>query len=153
MPNTTRTGISTRSQPSRALIRKFGQFAVVGVAATAVQYVLLIVLVSLKVRPVIASDIGFVASAILNYLLNYHLTFRSTKAHVESGPKFVMVATLGLLLNSIIMHVGTELIGLHHLVTQIFATGAVAIWNFTGHHLWSFGVGGVNPTRAREESR
>ena len=138
----------------RETITKFGRFAIIGVVATAVQYAFLIVLVrQLLISPVVASDIGFVVSAVLNYLLNYHVTFRSTRAHTESGPRFVMVAALGLLLNSIIMHVGTELVGLHHLLSQVVATGAVAVWNFTGHHLWSFGVTTVTAPVTGEEPR
>jgi putative flippase GtrA len=146
MLNTRLSKLRQRVEASRDLVTKFGSFAFVGVVATAVQYILLIALVGqLQTSPVLASDIGFVASAVINYLLNYHLTFRSTKAHLDSGPKFMMVATLGLLLNSLVMHIGTQLLGLHHLVTQVIATIGVALWNFTGHHVWSFGAGSVIP--------
>lgn len=139
--------VPSRRIASRRMITKFGHFAVVGVIATGIQYGLLMFLVR-HVTPVLASDIGFVASAVVNYLLNYHLTFRSTKAHTQSGPRFVMVASLGLLLNSVIMHIGTDLLGLHHVVTQIVATAGVAMWNFTGHHVWSFGVESMTSTAA-----
>lgn len=88
--------------------------------------------------PTFASGIGFGISALSNYLLNYHLTFKSRNAHVEAATKFFIIAMLGLLLNSVIMLVGTEILIMHYLLAQVMATGIVLVWNFTGNYLWSF---------------
>lgn len=120
-------------------IRKFAYFSGVGVIATGIQYVILIVLVQgFGLPPVIASGIGFVASAVVNYMLNYHVTFESRKAHSEAATKFMVIAALGLIVNSLIMHVGTDILKIHYILTQLVASGSVLMWNFTGNYLWSF---------------
>ena len=124
---------------SISVIRKFAYFSGVGVIATGIQYVILIVLVQgVGVPPVRASAIGFVTSAVVNYMLNYHITFESRKAHSEAATKFMVIAALGLIVNSLIMHVGTDIFRVHYIFTQLIATGSVLIWNFTGNYLWSF---------------
>jgi putative flippase GtrA len=124
---------------SYPILRKFISFAAIGVVATGIQYVVLIALVQLlDIAPVVASAIGFVTSAVANYLLNYHLTFESQKAHIDSGIKFIVIASLGLLLNSLIMYMGIEMLRIHYLLTQLAATGIVLLWNFAGNYAWSF---------------
>ena len=124
---------------SISVIRKFAYFSGVGVIATGIQYVILIVLVQgVGVPPVRASAIGFVISAVVNYMLNYHVTFESRKAHSEAATKFMVIAALGLIVNSLIMHVGTDILRIHYIFTQLVATGSVLMWNFTGNYLWSF---------------
>jgi putative flippase GtrA len=68
----------------------------------------------------IASTIGFALSACANYWLNYHVTFSSSKPHLETAGKFAAIAALGLALNA------------------IAATAIVLLWNFSGNYLWSF---------------
>lgn len=124
---------------SISVIRKFAYFSGVGAIATGVQYVILIVLVQgFGATPVRASGIGFVTSAVVNYMLNYYITFESRKAHSEAATKFIVIAALGLTLNSLIMHLGTDILTIHYVLTQLVATGSVLVWNFTGNYLWSF---------------
>jgi putative flippase GtrA len=124
---------------SISILRKFVYFSGVGLIATSIQYVILIVLVQgFGLDPVRASGIGFVTSAVVNYVLNYHVTFESRKAHSEVALKFMVIAALGLIVNSLIMHLGTDILRIHYILTQLVATGSVLIWNFAGNYLWSF---------------
>ena len=119
--------------------RKFFFFSGIGALATAVQYAILVALVeTIALEPTLASTIGFAASACLNYILNYHLTFTSAKPHAEAAAKFGVIAALGLLLNALIMAAGTRGLHVHYVVVQIAATAIVLLWNFTGNYLWSF---------------
>ena len=119
--------------------RKFFFFSGIGAFATAVQYAILVALVeTIALEPTLASTIGFAASACLNYILNYHLTFTSTKPHAEAAAKFGTIAALGLLLNALIMAAGTRGLDVHYVVVQVAATAIVLLWNFTGNYLWSF---------------
>ena len=52
--------------------------------------------------------------------------------------KFFTIAFVGLLLNTIIMAIGVEILNLHYLLAQVVATGLVLFWNFTGNRLWTF---------------
>lgn len=123
---------------------RFVRFALVGGVATAIQYAILVLLVlGFSVAPTPASSVGFVLSAIVNYLLNYRYTFRSNRAHGPAAAKFGLLAGSGLLINAAIMHL---LVGasVHYLLAQICATAVVLLWNFIGNSLWTFGVGAVD---------
>jgi putative flippase GtrA len=124
---------------SRTVVEKFIRFVGVGAIATGIQYVILIVLVTVGVASAtVASGIGFVVSGAANYLMNYHFTFVTRPEHTKAASKFAVVAGLGLVLNTMVMGVGTKLFPIHYLVVQVFATSVVLIWNFLGNHLWSF---------------
>ncbi|MGA7748716.1 MAG: GtrA family protein, partial [Gallionella sp.] len=88
-------------------------------------------------NPVLASSVGFVVSAFANYFLNYHYTFCSKVRHGPALIKFMALASVGLVLNSVIMQVLT-ISGLHYLIAQLGATAAVLLWNFAGNSLWTF---------------
>lgn len=114
-------------------------FSGIGALATGIQYVILVALVEVfALDAMLASTIGFGASACVNYLLNYHLTFTSNKPHVEAASKFAMIAVLGLLLNALIMGFGTRALHIHYIIVQFGATAIVLLWNFAGNYLWSF---------------
>lgn len=122
---------------------RFVRFTLVGGAATAIQYALLILLVrGFGMAPTPASCIGFVSSAGVNYLLNYRFTFRSHRPHGPAAAKFGVLAATGLLINAAIMYllVGA---GVPYLLAQLCATGLVLFWNFAGNTVWTFGVGSV----------
>jgi len=114
-------------------------FAGVGAIGTAAQYLVLVLLVEgLAVNPVLASTLGFGLGAIVNYLLNYHYTFRSDKSHLEAAGKFFSVALVGALTNSLLMYLGTDWLGLNYLLAQVLATGVVLIQNFLLNRYWTF---------------
>lgn len=119
---------------------RFARFAVVGGLATAIQYVLLILLVRVcGMAPTPASSIGFVLSAGVNYLLNYRFTFQSNRPHGPAAGKFALLASAGLLINAVIMRLMIGL-GTHYLIAQACATAVVLFWNFIGNSRWTFGV-------------
>jgi putative flippase GtrA len=120
------------------ILERFPHFAFVGAVSTGIQYLILSGAVILAhADPVAASAFGFVVAAVANYFLNYHLTFRSTQAHGPAFLKFVILASIGLLLNSGIMQLLARG-ALHYLLAQVVATGVVLIWNFFGNACWTF---------------
>jgi putative flippase GtrA len=129
----------TRHASVLALLRQFVNFTGVGFVSAIGHYGLLIALVQIaNVPPVPASAAGALLGAWINYTLNYHFTFRSSKRHRDAGLKFAAVATVGLVLNTIFMWVGVDLIGAHYLLSQIVTTGLVLIWSFAGNRYWTF---------------
>lgn len=122
-----------------ALAHKFGRFLLVGVVCTALQYGLLILLVEVfRLQPTPASTIGYIASSVVNYLLNYSFTFRSSADHRRALPRFLLIALCGLALNAAITYVGTAVMGLQYLLAQVLATGATLVWNFLVNLRWTF---------------
>ena len=111
----------------------------IGAIGTTGHYITLILLVQvIRTNPVIATTIGFVIGALINYALNYRLTFNSNKRHREALTKFFSVASLGAVINTAIMTVGINLLALHYLVIQVIATCFVLTLNFTANKYWTF---------------
>ncbi len=121
------------------LASQFSKFLLVGGFSTALQYVILAVLVQGPgIDPVLASTIGYVSSAAVNYDLNYRLTFRSRVHYFGGMFRFALVHAAALVLNGGIMAVGTRVLGLHYLLAQIGATIVVLFWNFFANRRWTF---------------
>ncbi len=122
------------------LVASFVRFSGVGAFATAVQYLVLVVLVELwGADAALASGIGFALSAVLNYLLNRRFTFRSERPHRQAFSRFVLVAGSGLALNTLLMWIGTHGLHIGYLIVQVAATGLVLLFNFTLNRSWVFG--------------
>lgn len=125
--------------PSHPLLKQFLSFALVGLVGTAAQFMVLYGLVSqAAVNPVAASTLGFVIGALVNYWLNYRLTFRSTKKHHDALPRFMTVAGGGCLLNGALMAMLLSRIPVHYLLAQVVVTGLVLLWNFLANRFWTF---------------
>jgi len=121
------------------LLRQFTSFLFVGVAATAVHYSVLALVVSvLGQRPVVGSMLGFLAGGIVSYLLNYRYTFASNEAHHVASTKFFIVAGVGFVFNTLLMTLFTEYWSWHYLVAQAVTTVIILAWHFVGNRTWTF---------------
>ena len=121
------------------LLRQFIGFLGIGIVATALQYAVLVAAVEQwGTSPVLGSSIGYIVSAVVNYLLNYHFNFRSRNSHSIAASRFALVAASGLLLNGAIMALLGHVPRLPYLIAQLAATATVLAWNFIGNALWSF---------------
>ena len=91
-------------------LSQFGKFLLVGAFATALQYVVLALLVQTAgMDPVLASSIGYLLSALANYDLNYRLTFRSHVPSFGGMFSFGLVAASSLDIDgSGVSHVGLQ---------------------------------------------
>ncbi|CAG9255589.1 GtrA domain-containing protein [Paraburkholderia unamae] len=120
-------------------MRRFVLYATVGASGTAVQYAILWILVTTGSAPApIASTVGAIAGAIVNYLLNFHLTFGSHGRHRAAAPKFFATSVLGMALNYLLMSAQTEVLGLHYLIAQFMSTALVLCVTFIVNASWSF---------------
>lgn len=120
-------------------IRQFAVFVCVGIFATTIQYVTLWALVAhFSVDAVFSSAVGFLLSALVNYLLNYYLTFESNVCHRYAIAKFYAVALVGLVINTVIMQIAIYFIRSHYMIAQIIATVFVLFWNFYANRRWTF---------------
>jgi putative flippase GtrA len=112
-------------------------FSLVGAIGTLAHYSILYVLVEFyKFNPVAASGWGALAGLLVNYCLNYKLTFKSQQSHAQTFPKFALIASLGLGLNLLLMASLTH--HLYYLYAQVITTAVVLIWNFFANSFWTF---------------
>lgn len=118
---------------------QFLMFAAVGVVGTVGHYITLVILVSAFDEDAVYSSVaGFLVGALINYWLNYHVTFKSNSRHIDTVWKFLSVAGVGLLLNTLLMSWAVKILELHYLLSQIAATGLVLVWNYWANRYWTF---------------
>jgi putative flippase GtrA len=136
-----RAVITLLSQFSRRMAQnQFMRFLTVGGIATGVQFALLILFVELGLLPkVAASAVAYGMATIVNYLLNYYLTFASTKRHREAFSKFVVVVAIGLSVNTLSFWVLLNLINFY-LFAQVGATLITLLVNFLLHKHWIYRI-------------
>jgi putative flippase GtrA len=126
------------SENNRAA-REFTRYAAAGAIGTAAQYLTLGALVRIAgANAVLASTLGMIAGAFINYVLNYRYTFGSSQRHRESMPRFFFVAAISLAINGAAMTVLTAVVGWHYLPSQIIATGLVLVSGFVANRVWTF---------------
>jgi putative flippase GtrA len=139
---------SAEQSPDLVLFQ-FARFLIVGGIATALQYAILFALTAAGIQPLVASSIGFVASAVANYTLNRRFTFRSDVKYVTGLERFSIIAGVGLALNAMVMAAGISL-GIHYVPSQVVATAVVLLWNFQVNRLWTFSGQAALRRSARE---
>lgn len=110
-------------------------FTSMGAIGTIVHFAALIFLISFDWNRVLATTVGAILGAITNYMLNYHLTFKSKQPHFSTSVKFFLIALVGIGINAIVF---SALLFMHYLVAQIFATAIVLFWNFLANRFWTF---------------
>ena len=131
--------VKLKDHSLRGLAQQVISFAGIGLIATLLQYLILILLVQLfSIKPVYASTIGYFSSALLSYYLNYVFTFSSSAKHHIAVTKFFVVVAIGMSLNAVMMYLLTEKLSVFYIVAQVMTTGVVFIWNFIGSRLWAF---------------
>jgi putative flippase GtrA len=115
------------------------RYTAAGSLAVGVHYLVLILLVEVaEIDPTLSSSCGFSVGVILNYLLQYYWTFRSTGSHTRRFPLFAGVAVTMLGLNAAIfwgLHVHA---GINYLLAQAVAIGVVFLLNFLINSRYTF---------------
>ena len=121
-------------------VRQLVRFAIVG-SLTAGLYVallwLMITPVGLATLP--ASVIAFVLAIAFNYALHKVWTFGNTEAHGRTGPRYGAMVLGGLVINSAVLHVGTDTLGLGLWGPQVVSIAAMAAYNYVILSLLVFG--------------
>lgn len=118
---------------------QFVRYIIVGLCATATQYILLISLVELvHMQAVLASSIGSIAGSLVSYFMNHRFTFKSAKRHREALWKFYSIASIGVTLNALFMYLGVEQLHMHYFPAQLITTAIILFWNFAGNRYWTF---------------
>jgi putative flippase GtrA len=123
-----------------AAMRGLSRYALIGLAATTVHYVLLVVLVEAAAAPPgPAALMGALLGAGVAYLGNRRYTFsNSAMPHGQAAPRFAAIAVLGALANAGVVAGGVAL-GLHYLLAQALATAVVMLATYHLNRVWTFG--------------
>ena len=117
---------------TKKLIVQIIRFGLVGVVATVIDFGVLVLLKEwLNVDVLVASAASFSVSVIANYILSMLFVFQSAqKNKVKEFLIFVVLSVGGLLINQLVMWIGTEFLSAYYLLVKVFATIFVPIYNF-----------------------
>ena len=124
--------------PPAPLGRSFARYMLIGVIATAVHYLVLVLCVEAAGwRAWLASGIGATVGAQVAYAGNRLYTFDHRGAVGASWLKFQIVALAGALQGMAIVAVAVRG-GWHYVAAQIAATLAGLVLTYTVNRLWTF---------------
>ncbi len=116
----------------KKLILQVMKFAVVGVVATVIDFgVLMFLREIMHLDVLLASAISFSVSVVVNYILSVWFVFESRGGN--KGKEFLVFVLLsigGLLINQLIMWVGTHVVSAYYLWAKVFALVLVPVYNF-----------------------
>ena len=124
------------------LAEQFLKFGAVGAAATVIDYGFLMLLSQVAGwQPLPASIVSFLISLVFNYVASMHYVF--TRCDDISRRRelilFVTLSVVGLVLNSMLIWAGTELLGngpLEVTLAKLLANLVVGVWNFSSRKHW-----------------
>ena len=121
------------------IIKQLLAFGVVGGLATVFQYCILFLGVEhFDFPPAESSAVGFFMSSILNYILNYRFTFKSSQKHISAIVKFYTVVLCGLTLNYCAMNLLISGLAVHYFSAQLISTILVFLLNYSLNAVWTF---------------
>jgi len=126
----------------RTITKQFGLFLAVGGISTACHFLVLWALREFAgLGVVLATTIGYLVGAIVNYVLNKRITFSDVTVGMDAVPRFSLVVLTGLALNGFLMAVMEHVIAeVPYLLRQCVATAVTLVCNFCLHKQWSFRV-------------
>lgn len=116
----------------KKLINQIAKFGVVGIIATLIDYILLFILTDVfKIYYMTSSIISFSVSLIFNYIASIKWVFNvEHKQTYKDGLLFLIFSLIGLWINQEVMYLTVEKLGVYYMISKIFATGIVMVWNF-----------------------
>jgi putative flippase GtrA len=121
------------------VVPAFGRYLLVGAAATAAHYAILIALVEVAGAAAAPSAaVGATFGALAAYSGHRRFTFPGKAPHARALPRFLAVAAFGAAANGALVWTGTEVAGLHYLAAQLVATAFVVWSGFMLNRRWSF---------------
>ena len=118
----------------------FIKFGITGVLGLVIDFALTWVFKDeLNVNKFIANAIGFTTAVVCNYFIHRNWTFKGNKS--KSGPQFTAfftVSVIGLLLNSAIIFLLSNMLFLNFYLSKAIAIFIVFFWNFSANYFFVF---------------
>ncbi|MDB6060653.1 MAG: GtrA family protein [Verrucomicrobiaceae bacterium] len=120
------------------MITQLARFGAVGIAAMAVHWIIVALLVPFGIAPLIANIIGFAIAFNVSYFGHRNWTFNSAAAHSNTFTRFLTVAIASFLLNEAMYSLLLRFTALDYRVALFIVLGAVAALTFVLSRYWAF---------------
>lgn len=144
LPNTKKVQINKALTDKRLNHQAFWQifkFAFVGSIATAIHAGLFVFIIEAKIATALqANFIAFAVAFLISFLGQYHWTFRnSSETHwAKKMAKFMIVALIGLGLNTAAVYIIVDKLLLPYLYAVLFMVTVVPVTTFVINKKWAF---------------
>ena len=122
------------------LINVLLKFSLIGIIGVVINFLITFLLKEyLKVNKYLSNSFGYLIAISFNFLANKFFTFKSDNSEIYSEViKFIIVTSIGILINHIIVYLLTEKKNMNFYFSKIAAVIVVFIWNFTLHSIFTF---------------
>lgn len=115
------------------LIKQIIKFGIVGGSAFVIDYGLMIFLTEvMNINYLISNELSFSASVVFNYIMSVKWVFDVKKKNSKTNEFliFVLLSLVGLGINQFIMWITVEKLEVYYLLSKIYATIIVMVYNF-----------------------
>ena len=113
------------------LIKQIFKFVIVGGIATVIDFVCLYIFKEfLNLNIILSNTLSFTISVIYNYIASIKWVFDVNKNSKFQFIIFVILSVIGLLINNGILYLFTSYTEFYYLLSKVFATLVVMIYNF-----------------------
>jgi putative flippase GtrA len=121
-------------------VRRATRFGIVGVANTAIDFIIFTTLVHFFQLPYLwANVVAFSVASLNSYIVNRRWTFRSSARDIHrEALQYIVVLTIGFFINEGVLYLVVEKTSAAPLIGKLMATGISLIWNFLANRFWTF---------------
>ena len=122
------------------LINVLLKFSLIGIIGVVINFLITFLLKEyLKVNKYVSNSFGYLIAISFNFLANKFFTFKSDSSEIyDEVFKFIIVTSIGILINHIIVYLLTEKKNMNFYFSKIAAVIVVFIWNFILHSIFTF---------------
>jgi putative flippase GtrA len=124
-----------------AIIKQFFRYTIVGGGAFIIDFSILYILTEyFSIKYLISAGISFISGLACNYLFSTRWVFDTRKVGNPSKEflLFLAIGLIGLSLNEIIIWCFTSFWHLYYLISKVFSTVIIFLWNFFARELLLF---------------
>ncbi|MCM1379677.1 MAG: GtrA family protein [Prevotella sp.] len=121
------------------IVIQFFRYGIVGGAAFVADFGTLWFLTELAgMHYLLSATAGFIVGLVLNYLISVRWVFTASAAQRAASPRlrhfeflcYALIGVIGLGLNSLILWLATDIVGIYYLASKLISAALVFIWNF-----------------------
>ncbi len=124
---------------SSKLLTQIIRFIIVGGCATIIDFIIFFTMHSILSIDIIISNItSFIGGLLFNYFISITWVFNTNKDNNKKNQfiLFTIFSIIGLIINTLIVYICSNIINIYPMISKVYATGIVMIFNFITRKLF-----------------